>query len=134
MSTEESSVCSSISGPFCCPDYGIYCKYLPYCRKIVEYLISEITNPLDEIDFRPRNLVLLNTDLDFFSLELYGVILRTKRTSALILTNGGSVVYRLKRRLIKLRLNLISNEWRVKFNKEIEETQELRELMDNSPW
>ena len=132
MASEESSVCSSITGPICCPDYGIYCKYLPYCHKIVRFLISEITNPLDDRDFTPRSLVLLDTNLDFYSPELYGVILRAKRTSALILTNAGTVVYQIKRKLIKLRLNLITCEWKLKFRTDIENSAELLQLMDLS--
>ena len=129
MSTEESIACSSISGPLCYPDYGIECKYLPCCRKIVKFLISELTDPVDDRDFKTFDLVLLDTDLNFYSPELYGIILQTKRTAALILTNGGFVVYRTKRRILKLRLNLITYEWKLKFRTDIENSQELRDLV-----
>ena len=129
MLSEESSACASISHSICCPDYGIECKYLPFCRKIVRFLISELTDPADYQDFKTFDLVLLDKDLNFHSPELYGIILQTKRTSALILTNGGLVVYRLKRRLQSLRFNSITCEWKLQFRSQIENSSELRSLV-----
>ena len=127
--SSDSSHCSILNGPPCCPDYGIECKYLPFCRKIVKYLINETTHPDDNKDYQIFSLVLLDTDLNFRSSELFGIVVQLNRTSVMILTNGGEVVYRLKRQIQMLRLNMHSYEWKMKLMRDVEESSDLRKMV-----
>ena len=75
LMSSDLSHCSILNGPPCCPDYGIECKYLPFCRKIVKYLVDETTHPDDDKDYHIYSLVLLDMDLNFRSSELFGIVI-----------------------------------------------------------